>query len=263
MADELLRALGRRQRQEPSPDAARADDRAMQPSSATDTEVYADPMLRAFDATERAKLLDAVFERLDAEGASETPEHASGPAPDPGNVVSLRDRRPATRVALVALVATLAAALLVWLAMRPPASSTDDTVAALPGYVVTQLRGGDATMRSEPSQPPSSIELSPGRTIDWIFTPRTPVDGALGVAVLATPQSGSPVLTRPSDVSISPEGVVRLRGPIDALGAANAGRYTVEVLVGRPDTLPSTPERAAAHGPWSRVTVEVTISTSG
>jgi hypothetical protein len=262
MADELLRALGRRQREEPTPVPDETDDRAMQTSRAQDSESPADPMLRAFDGRERAELLDAVFERLDAERASESPEPEDGIEAHAGRVVPLAPRRPATRVALVALAATLAAALLLWLALRSPAPPGDDAIAALPEYVVTQLRGGDATMRSEPSQPPSSIELSPGDAIDWIFTPRSPANGPLGVAVVAMPAAGSPALTRPSDVSISPDGVVRLRGPIDALGPATAGRYTLHVLVGRPDTLPSTPQIAAADGPWSRMTIEVTISTS-
>lgn len=267
MADELLRALGKRQREEPAAAVpSETNDQTMHSSTARDER--AGDMLRPFDEGERASLLDAVFERVDAGGEAggsddedePMPGAAPAEAPRAAEVVDLAARRSRMRVGVIAIAASIAAALLLWLVVRPAQTPDRPAVAALPEYTVTQLRGGDATMRSEPSAPPSAITLPVGRSIDWIVTPRTPVHGPLGVMVLATPERGAPVLT-PVEAEISGEGVVRLRGPIDALGPDAPGTWTVDLLVARPEALPEDAEAAMADGPWSRSRIEVTIAS--
>jgi hypothetical protein len=265
MADELLRALGKRQREEPAAAVpSETNDQTMHPSTAGDER--AGDMLRPFDEGERASLLDAVFERLDAGGEAggaddeDEPTTVAAPSADAAKVVELLPRRSRMRVGVIAIAASLAAALLLWLVVRPAQTPDRPAVAALPEYTITQLRGGDATMRSEPSAPPSAITLAPGKAIDFIVTPSTPVHGPVGVAVLATPERGAPVLTR-VEAEISAEGVVRLRGPIDALGPDAPGTWTVDLLVARPEALPNDADAAMADGPWSRSRIEVTIAS--
>lgn len=248
MADDLLRALGRRQREAPeSEDRSEAED----------------AMLRPFDEGERASLLDAVFERLDAEASEDArdaaPEVEAAPRPS-DEIVDLAARRARRGVAIIAVAASLAAALLLWLALRPPSPRDGDPIArsSLPTYAVTRLQGGDASVRSRPDGPPSRVELRPGAEIDWIITPGEPVSGPLGVAIRAQPRGGAAVFVTPL-VEISPEGVVRLRGPIEGLGPTAPGVWTLDVLIGRPAELPRSAEAAADEGGWPRVRVEVTI----
>lgn len=228
MADDLLRALGRHQRE--------------------DLERPADAPEPLQDDDER--LLDEVFGRLDA---AESP----GPAP----VIDLDARR--RRWALVTVLTSVAAALVLgfwWIASTITANNPD-AIARLPDYATSSLRGGPASHRSEPA-PSEALSLRASDRIEWDVTPAEPVREPLAVALLAEPTAGPARLVPEVAAEISESGVVRLRGPLDGFVALEPGAWTLTLIIAAPDLLPrelaelDDEQRSA----WQRVSIRVTIT---
>lgn len=239
MNDDLLRALGRGQRaeldREPEFDEL-------------------DELARRYDQDERASILDAVFDRVEA-----PTEDASPP-----KVIELASRRRLiVSGAVVAAAAALALAL--WAAPNPTPHDPGP-LAVVPPYTITQLSGGFAHQRSEPATDPAASELTlhADSTIDWVLTPAEPTDTALALALLARSDLGDTHFTAPLDAEISSSGAVRLRGPLNRHVELEAGSWSLTLLIAEADDLPSpaaaTWKLASGHpGPWRSVTIRVII----
>jgi hypothetical protein len=230
MDDELLHALGRIRRDE----LANASSRSV-------------PMHDAvpLTASERQRVLAAVFERLD------------GTPPLPETAAPIELRRWRSGVLIAGALAT-AAALVLMLA-RPTAPVGGPT--PLPEYSFTRIGGSSSEVRSEPST--QVVRLAdPGEPIDWVITPRSRVRDELAVTIVARPEQGAPRL---ADVTTraerSPDGAVRLRGPLRELIALAAGRWTIEVIISPAGAAPRTVaelDDGSDHA-WRGDTVEVMI----
>lgn len=241
MADELLRALGKRQ-------ADSAPGRAGDEAEGSEA---ARAMLRRFDADERAELLDGVFAELDAHAEAPGTQSAAPPA-----VVVLEARRR-PRAAWIGAVVAIAAVLVLWLGTtRGPATSGE----AMPSYAATRLEGGTATMRSAQTELPSALELAPDASIDWIFTPATPVRTPVAAVILAARVGKTPVLVRPAALDVSAQGVVRIKGSLGEVLPLSPGTWSLDVLLGEPTRLPDSVAAAEQGGAWSRVSFEVKIA---
>jgi hypothetical protein len=232
MADELLNALGRREREQRA-EAARASERP-----------DADPLVRPLAADEREALLAGVLGRLQPA----TPSDVAATPPD--NVVPLAPRRRARWLAGLGSLA--AAAAVTFILLRGDGGPALD----LPDYTLT--RGGDATSRSTDTPVSSQLRLRSDSPVDLVLAPDARVAGPVGARVIATRDGHSQLLA--ADVDVSPDGVIRLRGR-SAWGLA-PGRWRLAVVVGRPDALPAdlaAYERAAATPPWRVIPLELEV----
>ncbi len=255
MADELLRALGRRQRQGPlGSDAAQPNANEVDGVAALGEGVGL-----PFDDAESEALLDGAFAVVEGQetSAAEAEEPATQSADAP---VSLDSRRRSRVGVLVAAVAAIAAAvLLVWF-IRSGEGPDGPTVASLPSYAVTQLRGGTTTVRDRPDAPPQAITIASDATIDWVITPDRPVREALTLVIVASPSEGTPRFFVPAGTTFSPEGVARLRGSADALLGLPPGEWRLELIVAPAGQSPETLEQARAAG-FPSATISATITT--
>lgn len=244
MSDDLLSTFGRKQRED-------LDDGG-EASSAED-----DALSRPFDADERASILDAVFDRVDQPATVVAP--ISSPAPS--NVIELAPRR---RGALIgSLLAVAAAATLVWWGW-PEGGSERQLVASVPAYTFTELGGGIAQKRSEPNAAIDSampeLELRADSNIDWVLTPAKPTPDPIGVALLARSDAGATQFVPQLDVVVSPQGAVRLRGPLDRHIALARGQWTLTLFIAGPDELPRDADVASeGAGPWQNLALRVII----
>jgi hypothetical protein len=241
MDDELLRGLGRHQREDL--------DRSDEPW---------DELSEPFDDVTREQLLDAVFERVDAE--AEQP--ASEPERAHGTVIDLASRRRGVVFGL--LVAAAAAVMLgIWWS-RAPAPDSSRTIAMLPEYETSELRGGAASHRSAPDSEIESVTMGARDQLEWVVTPVEPVSGPIGIALLAEPELGQPILVSELHAEITGPGAVRLLGPLDDFVELAPGTWTLTLFIAPPDQLPSGLEQARTSegGSWQRVSVRVTIADS-
>lgn len=241
MDDELLRALGRSQREdlEAPPDAAPADPRW-------------DELLEPFDDDTREQLLDAVFEQV---AATTSPTREREPAP----VIDLSARR---RWSVVGLLISAAAAvgLGIWWA-RDTTNPTRDAVALLPDYTTSSLHGGQASQRSDPRDSVEALRMRSTEAIDWVVTPAEPIRESITVALLAEPTSGPALFVAKLDAQISESGAVRLRGPLDRFVALTPGSWTLTLLIAGSDQPPAelAELNTEASATWQRVSVRVNI----
>lgn len=222
MADELLQALGKRQRE---------------------AEGGPVPHLDAVDGEDGEALLDGLFEQLDAKAP------ADAPAPQ-ATVTPLPQRN--ARWAALGVVVAMAAALLLWFGTR-------SAVPTLPSYRATAIEGGPALVRDAPDGVADRVELSaPSDRIDWSFAPATPVEGALDVALSAQRNDdGTRVFSR-ATAQVSASGGVRLRGPLSDFIALTPGTWSVDVIIA-PETHGPSSAQAATASDWPRVTIGVII----
>lgn len=239
MSDDLLRALGRHQRE------------ALE--SPESSEQAEDELSRPFDEAEQAEILDGLFERLD-----EKPSVAAPDEPRPAaEVIPLR-RWPA--VAL--LLAAAAAALLIWWVI--PKRSSKPMVATVPAYEFTKLEGGLADQRSEspdPSQTPVPVlKLQSDSEIEWVLTPAEPVRDELGVSLSARSEGGETRFVPRIDAQVSEVGAILVSGPLNRHVELSPGSWLIDLLVAEPDALPEQP--GADQGPWRRLSLRVIIVES-
>lgn len=137
---------------------------------------------------------------------------------------------PRRRVAAVSVAAAglaAAAAFAVWLSSTPSSH--------LPPYHLASA-SGDVAMRSDDAGA-RALELSSGGRFEIIIRPRQAIDGPVAARVfMANEGRITPLAIQPE---ISPQGVVRVRGLVDEAALA-VGAIEFAVVVGRPDTLPTS-----------------------
>lgn len=244
MDEDLLRALGERQR------AAEPSERDGEPvSEALPPELAA--LLEPIEGEEADDLIDGAMRRLEASEPDAKTEKKS-------DTDSSSETAAANWKGAVAVVVAMAAALVLWFGMSSGGGGT------MPEYAVVSLQTGPAAMRSDGGgsvQP--KVSTPAGGPVDWRFSPKGTVPGAVAVALLATNVAGESKLSRPKGVEITPAGAVRIAGPLDRFIALSPGAWTVEVIIGPADTLPSSPEAAIAAGRdagWQSIPLEVTIT---
>lgn len=245
MTDDLLRALGREQREDLAEDQAPADP---------------DEFEWSFDQVERDALLDAVFERVDAT-AAEPPTQAR--AEDPPNVVRLPARRRSVLIGIA--LAAAAAAALIW--SIAPSRRDGELLATVPPYSFTRFEGGIVATRSDPGDAASAavpeLELHASSSIDWVLTPAKPISAPIGVALLAESSVGERKFVPALDVEVSEHGAVRLRGRLDQWITLTAGDWSLRLYIAAPKSLPT--EAAAMSGQagaWRTLDVRVNIVAS-
>lgn len=223
MADELLRALGKRQRE--------LDEARPQLSDAVEGE--------AGEA-----LLDGLFEQLDAEPLR--------PEPTPAKVTELPRKRSALWAA-TGVVLAAAAALVLWFASQSPAS------APLPPYGVDMVAGGPATVRGERETSEAKLVLtSPSDGIEVQLSTAAPHDREIAVSVLATASDGRTVFSRAPSVVVSASGSVRMRGPLSDFVSLSEGSWMVEIVLAPAEDAPESAEDVV-EGDWQRIPFEVII----
>lgn len=231
MADELLRALGRRQREVAEHDSHLGD---------------------AVEGDAGEALLDGLFDALDA-GAEPKADLGEQKPTAASNVTELPRRSSWWGVAAVGLAA--AAALVLWISSRGP------NVSALPTYRAVVVAGGPSEVRGAKDDVATRVELSsPTDAIDWRFSAASTVEQDVAVGLLATSGAGDVVYSRAVAAEITDSGSVALRGPLDSFIALDPGDWTVEVLVAAADAVPDSADEAQASD-WQRLPIEVMISS--
>ena len=223
MADELLRALGKRQRE---------------------LDEGPSPLADAVGGDAGEALLDDLFGQLDAK--AEVAESK------PDNVAQLPRRRSTIWVVAGAVVAA-AAALVLWFARPAPVETQ------LPAYSLDLVEGGPATVRGAPSNVEKVLELdSPHDSIEVRLSPAAPMADAIDVSLLATKDDGTSVFTAAVDVPVSGSGSIHMRGPLDDFIVLPAGHWTLELVVSPAGTGP-TSEEEARDARWQRLPIQVII----
>lgn len=256
MSDKLLQELGRvaRERQQ----AEARDERwesltegTLSEEDRRELERLAGQEPSAAEAYEAYKPLDAAAkERIAARLEQQLAGQSTQQAPAPARVVPISSsRRWRGVVPAVAALAAAAAILVLVLPRQPP---------PLPGYTLSlSSEQGVRSGTPEPEVP----RLGPGSQLDVLLRPEQAVEGPLEVrAFLVRPgeaRAWSPPLER------SPEGAVRIRGPVETLLSIPPGEWTLAVAVGRPGALPEAPGevlaaveegRAPEGGAWTLLT---------
>ncbi|MBK8713971.1 MAG: hypothetical protein IPN32_04435 [Deltaproteobacteria bacterium] len=238
MDDELLRALARTQRRGNAPDTSMPD--------AQPLPIPAPELIAPFDSAERDALLDAVFAEVDGDTAA-------------AQVTPITAAPKATRgraVGLVAVALAIAAVLVLWLA-RPGGS-----VAPLPSYELTELRGGAATVRAEPGDVDRELALAPGDRIEVTLTPAAPSTAAMVVDLVAQSPGRADVTAR-VPAQVSPSGAVRVSGPLDALVALEPGAWQIWVVLSPADAAPGDAREVLAQPNVRKVGFRVKLAAPG
>lgn len=230
MADELLRALGKRQRE---------------------LDEGPSPLADAVGGDAGEALLDDLFGALDAK-ASKPAEAES----KPDNVATVTElpRRRSALWATAAVVLAAAAALVLWFGTRAP------DLPALPTYTAVAIAGGPASVRGDHDAVAAKLQLlSPSDNVRLEYAAAAPVKQSLAVSLLARPASGDPIFATASAAEISPSGSVRLQGPLSRFIQLEPGSWTVEVIITPAEAAPTSAEDAAQGG-WQRLPIEVIIA---
>lgn len=237
MDDELLSTLGRVRRDELAEPSAEAD-----PVHAAEA-----PLTN----TERTRVLDSVFAKLDADERESTTSGAKVIAPS-------RWRSGA----LVGAVLAIAAALV--LVIARPSVHHDDEMSALPSFTITRIEGGASAVRSDPGSGPLQLR-SVSDAIDIVITPGARVHEQLTVVVVARGDDGTRRMVTITDlVERSPDGAIRIRGPLDRFVVLAPGAWTIEWLVSRKGAEPrslAALDDAKAGSAWRSVTTKAIIAS--
>ena len=146
-------------------------------------------------------------------------------------------RRIATAWTSFALAAALLLAL--GIAARRPA--------ALPGYSIDVLAGGAETERALRAPAANeAIAVRPGGAIDLVARPKARVDGRVEARAFLV-HDGAAVPW--AEVTVAPEGSVRLRGTITGASGPASGAWEIALVLGRslPSNLASLPGDDEAH----------------
>lgn len=228
MADELLKALGQLQR-------------AQQSGRTRDG-----PELAPLDADEQASILDAVLGPAEAVGAGATKVRAtetSAPAStgSAAGVVSL-DRARARR-GWLAGAGSLAAAAALFVVLR---GGEGGDGAEIPDYAITRAGGEVLSRGSEPTAA-AIVRLRGDTAIDWIFTPAEPARAPVDLRLIASSGEQTRWIAVEAVRSISPDGVIRLRGRAGAWLDLTPGTWTLTFVIARPERLPTDVD-AFTHG---------------
>ncbi len=206
--------------------------------------------LRPLDEAEREQLVDGILAGLGAPAAAsleEAPEGGSlagkaaksageGPSPAGGAKVIPFARRPRRTVGmLVAAISIAAAAAAAFVALPRGGSS-------LPGYEVSLL--GEQAQRSK-DDGGGVVRIGPGSRLHLVLRPVIAVEGTIAARGFLLRDGVTRAWDAP--IEIAEGGAIRIAGSYEALFAgAPPGTCELLVAVGRPGTLPSTPEAVAA-----------------
>lgn len=236
MGDELLRALGAHERDD-GPAEALED-------------------LAPLSDDDRTSILEGAFGQLEDE-----PSVDEAPAAAP---ISLEQRRrPNIAIAIVGAVLAVAAAVVLWRASGPSTPTAAPLVAALPSYSIRQLHAGAKEFRAEADRVPSTITTTADGPLDLVIAPQAPASGEVAIAIIARQPSGEVVAQRLTNgVQVSEDGSIRLKGRWSDFITLSAGSWSVQLVVGRPMSLPTDPEalaRAAPKEDWRTMAVQVNI----
>ncbi len=167
-------------------------------------------------------------------------------------------RLPVGRVIAIAVAPfALAAAVLLYIT-RGPAPT-------LPGYDATWNAGDVAQRGDDAAAAPEVLPLSPGGRFELVLRPATPIEGA--VIAHAFLLQGSQVRPWAAPMDTSVDGTVRIVGPVGKLFEGTQGEWTIAIVVGRPEAVPSDGSvvaRAVASGNaggagWRLFTRRVTL----
>lgn len=130
-----------------------------------------------------------------------------------------------------------------WVALLAPVALAAAGVAlftrgggALPAYAL-EARGGHAELRGTTDRQP--LVLGPGAPLELVLRPATEADGKVEARVFLV-SGGAHLVWTPDERTASPQGGLRLRGVLSATPGAGPGE--IVVIVGRPGSLPLTPE---------------------
>lgn len=245
MADELLRALGKRQKD--------ADEsmNAPAPQAGSEGAPVDAEATRPFDGEERAELLDAVFAEVDA---------VAGEADAPAPPVDLAARRAARGRTLVAAAIAVAAAVLLFLFLRGDAQDPGaPEIAKLPDYALTELRGAKATTRDDPDAPPTEVALDSDATLEVVLTPAKAVRESVTLVVIATRSGEDSRLLEAAGVVVTEQGAIRWQGTVDTELGLQPGQWSLEFVVVPAGSVPKTVE-AASNEAFPRTRIKATIS---
>jgi len=257
MSDKLLQELGRvaRERQHAEARDARWEsltEGTLSEEERRELERLAEEDPSTAETYEAFKPLDAgakerIAARLERQLAEEPAQEA---APPPARVVPISSSRRWRGLApALAAMAAAAAVLVVVLPRQGP---------PLPAYTLA-LSSEQGVRSGAPG--PEVPRLGPGSQLDLLLRPEQAVEGPVEVrAFLLRPgeaRAWNPPLER------SPEGAVRIRGPVETLLSIPPGEWTLAVAVGRPGALPESPDeirarveegRAPDAGEWTLLT---------
>ena len=239
-------------------------------------------VLRPLGAEEREAWVERVAVRLGGPEEPSDPTSSSEPK-DPATVVSLEPRqraRPRARMLwLQAAGASVAAAVLVLLVLPPrdegageskavegageptaaegpktqevsDAAGASETAALPPFELVVR----NEIVRGSRSAPEAVARYHPSSRVHWLIRPERPVAPPLGLRIVADTWSPeSPPLRRrrlidPGTIEVSPWGVIELQGELGEM--LPLGRWSLRMLVARPDALPADPLEFDAGGAW-------------
>ncbi|HSP78024.1 MAG TPA: hypothetical protein VLQ93_05820, partial [Myxococcaceae bacterium] len=233
MSDKLLEELGRvaRERQH----AERLDPRweslaegELSDAEREELERLAREEPAAAEAYEAFRPLEAeIRERIVARVEQELASATAG-SPSAQVVPLVRPRR--TRV-LLPMLSALAAAVALFVVASP------GDVPPVPAYALSL--SGEQTVRSEVPGP-EVARLGPGSRLELILRPEREVEGAVEVRAFLLRPGEARRWTPPMEHS--PEGAVRIHGPVEELLPIPPGEWTLALAVGRPGTLPEEPE---------------------
>lgn len=225
--DELLDDLGRLARAQAEQTAA--------------GEVDAGELLRPLDAAAHDRIVARLLP-LVGQGQVGEVAQAGSPAPGDARATGTAARPHAARAAarwsrprrwlVVAAPALAAAATLLWFVWPRPG-------APLPMYAL-ELSGGRSAERGAAAG--AILRVGPGDRVSAVLRPATAVSGAVAVRVFvdghALPDAGA------LRVEQSADGALRVSGLGPPLAALAPGRHRLDVVVGRPGSLPESPPGA-------------------
>ncbi|MBN1205934.1 MAG: hypothetical protein JXB05_13540 [Myxococcaceae bacterium] len=195
-------------------------------------------------------LEEAARERIAARLERELAAEPAREEPPPARVIPLASRR---RLRVVApAVAALAAAAAVLFVVFPRGGPP------LPGYGLS-FSSEQGVRSGAPEQ--EVPRLGPGSLLELVLRPEQAVEGPVEVRAFLLRPGEARAWTPPMERS--PEGAVRIRGPVEALLSVPPGEWTLAIAVGRPGTLPEEPGevlplleqgRAPEAGSWRLLT---------
>lgn len=241
MDDDLLRALGRHQRE--------------------DLEVPP-PASEPLREDEADALLDAVFARVDA-GQADDAKEPTAPPVELAPVIDLAARR---RQRTMGIVLALAAALVLGVGLvvlLGQGRNDAPQVASLPSYATSELRGGPALTRSD--ERPSELTMTASDQLDWIITPAQAPAHALELGLLIEP-ADAPADARwitKVPATITESGVIRIRAPLAELAELEPGAYAITLIIAAQGGLPSDREAARTREDVQRVAIRITVTAAG
>jgi len=227
-------------------------------------------VLRPLGAEEREAWVERLMAGLRA--PEDQPEPASS-AESMGPVVVMNlESRPRSRARMLWLSGTgasvAAAALLLWM-LRPgdesPGAETDDALGvevgdapgvleavALPGFGLV-VRNETVRENRSTSGSEAIARYQASSSIHWVIRPERSVEPPLRLVVLAetsSPELPSRLLIYPNAIEVSPRGVIELRGPLEDVLPLAVGRWSLTMVVARPDALPADLTQFDLGGAW-------------